>query len=129
MIKTFETSNHDKEVATIETKDPVANAKSFIHAYYYRPELTVRHVADHAGVSPPHLSVLFRKRHQTTVRQTIVATRLKKARELLQRGRHSVKEVSFLTGWNNPLYFSKCFKKAFGYSPSTTLEMRCEEYQ
>ena len=43
--------------------------------------------------------------------------RLEKASSLLRQG-HSVTEVSILTGFDNPKYFSTVFKKYFGISPS-----------
>ena len=45
------------------------------------------------------------------------AIRLEKAANLLRQGR-SVTEVSVLTGFDNPKYFSTVFKKYFGVSPS-----------
>lgn len=44
--------------------------------------------------------------------------RLTKARELLEGGLYSVAEVSDMVGFSDPKYFSVCFKKAFGASPS-----------
>ena len=45
------------------------------------------------------------------------AIRLEKASTLLRQGR-TVTEVSVLTGFDNPKYFSTVFKKYFGISPS-----------
>ena len=45
------------------------------------------------------------------------AIRLEKAASLLRQGR-TVTEVSVLTGFDNPKYFSTVFKKYFGVSPS-----------
>lgn len=45
------------------------------------------------------------------------AIRLEKAASLLRKGR-SVTDVSVLTGFDNPKYFSTVFKKYFGVSPS-----------
>ena len=45
--------------------------------------------------------------------------RLKKAAELiLSSAELNIKQISFAVGFNDPLYFSKCFKKQFGVSPS-----------
>lgn len=47
-------------------------------------------------------------------------TRLKKASELLLSQPHlSMAEISFFVGFNDPLYFSRVFKKHFGVSPSS----------
>lgn len=47
--------------------------------------------------------------------------RLKNAVELLKSGEFNVTEVAYKVGMNDPLYFSKCFKKQFGIAPSTYL--------
>ncbi|WP_369048486.1 two-component regulator propeller domain-containing protein [Tenacibaculum sp. UWU-22] len=43
--------------------------------------------------------------------------RLKKAAVLITKFNYSVSESAFMTGFNDPKYFSKCFKKAFKKSP------------
>ena len=47
--------------------------------------------------------------------------RMKKAAELLLENRYTVAEVSYKVGIEDPFYFSKCFKKQFGVSPSVYL--------
>ena len=44
--------------------------------------------------------------------------RLKKAAKLLQSGNYYVAEVAFQTGFSSPKYFSKCFQKEFGSTPT-----------
>ncbi len=46
--------------------------------------------------------------------------RLKEARQKLldPNNTYSVSEISYLVGFNDPLYFSRCFKKYFGVPPS-----------
>lgn len=44
--------------------------------------------------------------------------RLNKARQLLLSGNASVSDVAYAVGFNDPLYFSRKFKEAFGCPPS-----------
>lgn len=44
--------------------------------------------------------------------------RLKKAAELLKTSGYNISEISYRVGFEDPLYFSKCFKAQFGKSPS-----------
>lgn len=48
----------------------------------------------------------------------ITSTRLKKAVILLLKGEANITEVAFDVGFNDPKYFSRCFKKHFGKSPT-----------
>ena len=44
--------------------------------------------------------------------------RMKKAAELLAKGDNNVSEVAYAVGFDNPYYFSKCFKTQYGMPPS-----------
>lgn len=44
--------------------------------------------------------------------------RLKRAAELLNNQVGSIAEVAFMVGFNDPSYFTKCFQKQFGRTPS-----------
>ena len=44
--------------------------------------------------------------------------RLQKAAKLLRAGKFSVSEVMYTVGFSNSSYFSKCFSKAFGMTPT-----------
>ncbi|WP_186758081.1 hybrid sensor histidine kinase/response regulator transcription factor [Echinicola salinicaeni] len=48
----------------------------------------------------------------------ITIIRLKRAAQLLLQGDLKVAEISYMVGFSNPKYFSKCFNKQFGCSPS-----------
>jgi transcriptional regulator GlxA family with amidase domain len=44
--------------------------------------------------------------------------RLKRAADLLSHGAGTIAEISFLVGFNEPSYFTKCFQKQYGKTPS-----------
>lgn len=44
--------------------------------------------------------------------------RLNRSKELLQSRRYNISEVAYMVGFSDPKYFSTCFKKQFGISPS-----------
>ncbi len=69
-------------------------------------------------------STLYRRLKELTdlsPNEFIRTIRLKKAFQLLKTKRNNVSEVSDLVGFNDPYYFSRCFKKQFGYPPSNLL--------
>ncbi|MCB0466495.1 MAG: helix-turn-helix transcriptional regulator, partial [Aequorivita sp.] len=47
--------------------------------------------------------------------------RLKMAAALLKNNKLSVSEIGYSVGFNDPSYFTKCFKQEFGCSPSDYL--------
>jgi AraC-like DNA-binding protein/surfactin synthase thioesterase subunit len=50
--------------------------------------------------------------------QLISSVRLHRAKELLLENNRNIAEVAYQTGFSNPSYFSKSFKKEFGITPS-----------
>lgn len=44
--------------------------------------------------------------------------RIKRAKQLMDSKEYNISTVAYMTGFNDPKYFSKCFKKQFGVSPS-----------
>lgn len=60
----------------------------------------------------------FKQYMGMTPMQYITSIRINKARELLRNTNCSVQEISNLVGYENPLYFSRIFRKQTGFSPS-----------
>ena len=50
--------------------------------------------------------------------QYILANRISNAETLLQDPSYNITEISQIVGYDNPLYFSRIFKKVKGLSPS-----------
>lgn len=81
-------------------------------------DLSTEFLCDKLGVSS---SKLYRKIKELTdlaPNEFIRTIRLKKSAELLKSKKYNVSEVTNLVGFNDPLYFSRCFKKQFGFPPS-----------
>ncbi len=53
-----------------------------------------------------------------SINEFIRHTRLMEAHKLLRASEMNVSEVAYSVGFSDPKYFSLCFKKQFGYSPS-----------
>ena len=51
-------------------------------------------------------------------RKYLTSIRVKKARELLESTDYGVGEIGNIVGYDNPLYFSRIFKKQTGISPA-----------
>lgn len=51
-------------------------------------------------------------------------TRLKKAHSILASSERTVAEAAYMTGFNSPSYFAKCYKDYFGESPADFLKRK-----
>ena len=69
------------------------------------------------GYHPFYISKVLKDRKGTTLRQYIIAYRLKLAKKLLSESAKSVNEVSEECGFNDPSYFTKTFKNVVGMTP------------
>ena len=86
------------------------------------PELSSTFLCEQLAMSS---SKLYRKIKQLTdlsPNEFIRTVRLKKSAILLKTKNHNVSEVATMVGFNDPLYFSRVFKKQFGYSPSKLIK-------
>ncbi len=70
------------------------------------------------GISERQLQRKLKALTNKSPNQLISSVRLHRAKELLLQNKHNVAEIAYQTGFSNPSYFSKSFKKEFGISPS-----------
>jgi AraC-like DNA-binding protein len=102
--------------------------KKFLQKVFYiitenipNQEFSVELLAEQSAVSR---SVLHRKIVSLTGEppvELIRRIRLTRAIELIRNHWGNLSEIALEVGFNNPAYFSECFKKQFGVSPSQYL--------
>jgi AraC family transcriptional regulator of arabinose operon len=74
-------------------------------------------VARHCGLSESRLSHLFKAQVHTSPRRFSEKLRLELASQLLAHTGLTVREVAFKAGFEDALYFSRRFARAFGRTP------------
>ena len=70
------------------------------------------------GVGRTMLFVKIKAWTNFTPNEFIQYIRMNRAAQLLEQGKINISEVSYKVGFKNPKYFSKCFLKKYGVSPS-----------
>lgn len=66
-------------------------------------------------------TILYRKINNITgmsIKEFIMDVRLKRAVQYLKESEYTISEISAMTGFVNPKYFSICFRRRFGLPPS-----------
>lgn len=71
-----------------------------------------------AGITHSRFFAVFKSSTGYTPLDFFIRLRMQKARELLSTNRLLVKEVSYLVGYKDALYFSRMFKSIYGIAPS-----------
>ncbi|MCG2461497.1 response regulator [Flavobacteriaceae bacterium F89] len=89
-------------------------------------EFSVQSLIENMNMSQDQLYRKIKALTGLSINHFIRLVRLKKAARLLAHGDLTVSEVLFKVGFNNPSYFTRCFKAEFGvlpreYNPSTNL--------
>lgn len=79
--------------------------------------ITVRDLAAAVGLSPSHLTRLFRTALRRTPAAYLRAERMRRARTLIERTSFSVAEVMAQVGLSDPSHFARDFRNAHGFSP------------
>lgn len=95
----------------------VETAIRFI-AHNYSGSLDVSDVASHVGISRSHLYRVFMQNIGTSPNEYLTRFRISQACELLEHSSLPVSAVAASVGYEDPLYFSRVFKKVTGTSPS-----------
>lgn len=73
-------------------------------------------------ITPSHISRLFKQYLGTNTISYIHEVRIKKAMDLINEGKHSIKEISELTGYENLNNFYKYFKIFKGDTPAMYMQ-------
>ena len=70
------------------------------------------------GVSRTMLFTKIKAWTNFTPNEFIHEMRLKRAAQLLEQDKINISQISYKVGFKNPKYFSKCFQKKYGMTPS-----------
>lgn len=99
-------------------QDIVESAKEYIDKNYSSPDLSLRVLADLAGLSPPYFGKIFTSVTTFTFNDYLNMTRMNHAARMLTETKLPVNQISEAVGILNTNYFYSVFKKRFGTTPS-----------
>ena len=88
-----------------------------IDANYADSAFKIDDICRELAISHSYLCKIFRNFSTVTVNQYLIEVRMREARLLLDKNEQSIKNVAYAVGYNDYAYFSKEFKKLFGYTP------------
>jgi len=84
---------------------------------YTESDLSLERIADAVGYNSKYISRIFKKRFNMSFTEYLRLMRVKHAMLLMESGVTCVKNVAFLSGFSDPLYFSKVFTRLIGMPP------------
>ena len=100
-----------------EFENVVSRVKGYIDENYAR-DISLDDVSRMVDISPYYFSKLFKQEVGENFIEYVTRTRIKNARRLLEDPRYSIKEICVMSGYSDPNYFSRIFKKYEGMTPT-----------
>ena len=110
--------------AEISRHAVIEPAVEYMKKHIYDKELKIQDLCRLCAISDTYFRKLFCERFNMTPSEYVTTRRLTFAKTIIDNNDYeTLKEVAELVGYNDPLYFSKAFKKFYGYSPSQRISI------
>ena len=111
----------DKEEVLRNNRPLMDRVMALMEQRYMDSEFGVQEFCEALGMSRSIASKHLNAEAGMPVGQFIRNYRLNMARELLSEktGNRNITEIAYKVGFNDPKYFTRCFTKMFGVSPSS----------
>ena len=107
----------ESEIHT-ETDVLMQRVMTYVEQHLQDTDINVGDMAEAAATSRSGLQRRMKQLMGITPIEFLHQARMKRACQLLQETDKTVSEVAWMCGFNDPKYFSRCFKTATGMSPS-----------
>lgn len=96
------------------------SVKAFLDSNYTY-NITSKMLSTKFGFVPSYISSIFRKEFGFAISDYVMELRIEEAKNLLENSSLLIKDISEKVGYNDPLYFSKVFKRVEGLNPTEFL--------
>lgn len=100
-----------------QSESVISKAKAYIDQNFSR-ELSLDEVSRNVNISPYYFSKLFKEEAGENFIEYLTRVRITHAKELLRNPALSIKEICVMSGYSDPNYFSRIFKKQEDLTPS-----------
>ena len=88
------------------------------------PDFGVSQMQEELGMSKTQLHRKLRALTNEAPGELLRNFRLKRAAQLIRQNSNTVTQIAFEVGFNNPSYFTKCFRELYGMTPSAYQDSR-----
>lgn len=108
---------HEQKKATGDVQEQIERAAAYFNENY-NTKISIDDYAESLHISTNWFIHNFKQYAGMSPAQYILSLRMVNAQSLLERTTYNIKEISEIVGYENPLYFSRVFKKEIGKSPA-----------
>ena len=115
-------SHTRKRNRAIEHADKFMRIKKYVDDNFWDPTFSLGHVSETFSYSKKYLSVAFKQHFKVGFSEYLSMLRIHHACVLMEQDYTGVGDIAFLCGFDDPLYFSRVFKKQMKLSPKTYIK-------
>ena len=108
---------HEQKKVTGNVQEQIERAAAYFNENY-NTKISIDDYAESLHISTNWFIHNFKQYAGMSPAQYILSLRMVNAQSLLERTTYNIKEISEIVGYENPLYFSRVFKKEIGKSPA-----------
>lgn len=101
----------------------ISPAISYLKKHIYDCDLKIETLYEICGISGTYFRKIFQANYNMSPQKYILGKRLSHAKAIIENKEFdTISEVALSIGYDDPLYFSRIFKKTYGISPSQYLK-------
>ena len=95
---------------------PVKEILDFLRDNTYN-KISIQDIVRHTGKSESTVKALFARYYSDGIIHYYNSLKIKEARKLIREGNYNISQISDMLHFDNPQYFSKCFKRFTNMTP------------
>ena len=80
--------------------------------------ISISDIAENLHFNPNYLMRVFKNKTEMSILEYIVKVRMEAAKKILKGTRLPVREISYMVGYTDCVYFTKVFHKEIGVTPT-----------
>lgn len=109
-----------KSFSTSQYSPVIGKCIDYIKINFYN-KISLKTISNEIGISPSHLSRMFKKETNFTITEFINKVKIEEAKFLIKQNELSITDIALKVGFENHNYFCSVFKKLTSYTPKEYL--------
>ncbi len=97
--------------------DAASVIKKYVDDHYFDSELSLTKISKELSFSSKYVSSVFKKNLKINLFSYLNTLRIQHACTFMDQNLTSIKDISYMCGFNDQLYFTKVFKSLMGITP------------
>lgn len=110
--------NHIERQSDSRAKHVATEVKAYIEHNYHEASFNMDQLTKSLLMNQTYVRKMFKSEWGMTISEYLLKVRMQHAKALIAKGYYKLSTISEMVGYSDSGYFSKCFKRYYGVSPS-----------